>query len=395
MIEKHPTASSFALFNLGFRPFFLGASVFSLIAVSLWMSVFVFKLPLQFTEINMSQWHAHEMLYGYSVAVISGFLLTAVKNWTGEQTLYGRGLFGLFLLWVVARILFLFGTSFIFIAALFDMLFMLCLISAIAYPVIKARQWIQMGIATKLILLTIGNGLFYLGAAGLIDQGVFWGIYGGLLLIIALILTLGRRVIPFFIERGVGYPVKLVNYKWIDRSSLVLLLAFFIFFVFIGNRQISAIISLALFLITSIRLFGWYTPGIWKKSLLWSLFISFIFIDIGFLLFATSDLLNLPVSLAFHAFSYGGIGIVTLAMMSRVSLGHTGRSIDSPPEGLNIAFVLLVIGGLCRIFLPIIDMNYYAAWILISQILWLIAHLIFVINYAKILGKPRIDGQMG
>jgi len=232
-------SSNFALFNLGFRPFFLGASVFSVVSVFLWMGVFVFQLPLQFKGINMYQWHAHEMVYGYSVAVISGFLLTAVKNWTGEQTLYGPGLCGLFLIWVVARILFLFGTSFIFIAAFFDMLFMLCLISAIAYPIVKTRQWRQTGILAKLILLTIGNGLFYLGAAGMIEQGIYWGIYGGLLLIIGLILTLGRRVIPFFIEGGVSYPVHLVNYKWIDRSSLVLLLAFFIFFVFIGNRQIS------------------------------------------------------------------------------------------------------------------------------------------------------------
>jgi len=219
VIEKNSMPSSkFALFNLGFRPFFLGASIFSVVSVFLWMGVFVFQLPLQFKEINMYQWHAHEMVYGYSVAVIAGFLLTAVKNWT------------LFLLWVVARIVFLFGTSFIFIAAWFDMLFMLCLISAIAYPIFKVKQWKQTGILVKLILLTLGNGLFYLGAAGLIDRGIFWGIYGGLLLIIALILTLGRRVIPFFIEGGVGYPVHLVNYKWIDRSSLVLLLAFFIFF---------------------------------------------------------------------------------------------------------------------------------------------------------------------
>ena len=135
VIEKNPMSSSnFALFNLGFRPFFLGASVFSVVSVFLWMSVFVFQLPLQFTTVNMIQWHAHEMIYGYSMAVIAGFLLTAVRNWTGEQTLSGAGLFGLFLLWVVARIVFLFGTSFIFIAAWFDMLFMLCLISAIAYP---------------------------------------------------------------------------------------------------------------------------------------------------------------------------------------------------------------------------------------------------------------------
>ena len=396
VIEKNPMPSSnFALFNLGFRPFFLGASVFSVVSVFLWMGVFVFQLPLQFKGINMYQWHAHEMVYGYSVAVIAGFLLTAVKNWTGEQTLYGPGLCGLFLIWVVARILFLFGTSFIFIAAFFDMLFMLCLISAIAYPIVKTRQWRQTGILAKLILLTIGNGLFYLGAAGMIEQGIYWGIYGGLLLIIALILTLGRRVIPFFIEGGVGYPVQLVNYKWIDRSSLVLLLAFFIFFVFIGNRQISATISLALFFITTIRLFGWHTPGIWKKPLLWSLFISFIFIDIGFLLFAVSDLLNHSITLSFHAFSYGGIGIVTLAMMSRVSLGHTGRNIQSPPKVLTLSFVLLVVGGLFRILLPIIDMNHYVTWILLSQILWSVAYLIFVIAYARILIKPRIDGQFG
>jgi uncharacterized protein involved in response to NO len=359
------------------------------------MGVFVFQLPLQFKEINMIQWHAHEMVYGYSLAVISGFLLTAVKNWTGEQTLHGPGLLGLFLLWAIARILFLFGTSFIFIAAAFDMLFMLSLIFALASPIIKVRQWKQLAILTKIVLLTIGNGLFYLGAAGLIERGIYWGIYGGLLMIIALILTLGRRVIPFFIEGGVGYPVQLVNHKWIDRSSLVLLLAFFIFFVFVGNRQISVAISLALFFITTIRLYGWHTPGIWKKPLLWSLFISFIFIDAGFLLFAMSELLVIPTMLAFHAFSYGGIGIVTLGMMSRVSLGHTGRNIQSPPRVLTLSFILLLVGGVCRVFLPIIDMNHYVTWILLSQILWVVAYLIFVIAYAHILIKPRIDGQFG
>lgn len=396
MIKKYPTSSpNLALFNLGFRPFFLGASIFSVVSVLLWMCVFVFQLPLQFKEISMTQWHAHEMVYGYSLAVISGFLLTAVKNWTGVQTLYGPGLSGLFILWVIARILFLFGTSYIFIAAVFEMVFMLCLISAIAYPIFKTRQWRQAAILSKIILLTIGNGLFYLGAAGIIEQGIYWGIYGGLLLIIALILTLGRRVIPFFIEQGVGYPVQLVNHKWIDRSSLVLLLAFFIVFVFVGNRQISEIISLALFFITTIRLFGWHTPGIWKKPLLWSLYISFIFIDVGFLLFAISNFFNIPPMLAFHAFSYGGIGLVTLGMMSRVSLGHTGRDIQAPPKVLTLSFILLVVGGICRIFLPIFDMSHYVTWILISQVLWSVAYLIFAIAYAPILIKPRIDGQFG
>lgn len=395
MNVKNPESSNFALFNLGFRPFFLGASFFSLIAVLLWMGLFVFHLPLQFTEINMFQWHAHEMIYGYTIAVIAGFLLTAVKNWTGEQTLFGPKLFGLFLLWATARILFLFGTIYIFIAAMFDMLFMLCLIAAITYPVIKARQWKQIGIVAKLIFLTTGNGLFYLGAAGFIDQGIFWGIYGGLLLIIALIMTIGRRVIPFFIEQGVDYPVQLVNYKWIDISSLVLFLLFFILYLFTDKDQSAAYISLALFFITTIRLIGWHTAGIWKKPLLWSLYIAIVFIDIGFLLFASSEVLKQPVSLAFHAFSYGGIGIVTMAMMSRVSLGHTGRDIHSPPGMLTLSFIMLVVGGLCRIILPIIDMNHYFTWIILSQLFWSAAYLIFFVSFAHILIKQRIDGKFG
>ena len=99
--------------------------------------------------------------------------------------------------------------------------------------------------------------------------------------------------------------------------------------------------------------------------------------------------------LAFHAFSYGGIGIVTLGMMSRVSLGHTGRDIQSPPRVLTLSFILLLVGGVCRVFLPIFDMNHYITWILLSQILWAVAYLIFVIAYAHILTKPRIDGQFG
>jgi uncharacterized protein involved in response to NO len=125
------------------------------------------------------------------------------------------------------------------------------------------------------------------------------------------------------------------------------------------------------------------------------LFISFIFIDIGFLLFAVSDFLDRSITLAFHAFSYGGIGIVTLGMMSRVSLGHTGRDIQSPPKVLTLTFILLVLGGLCRVLLPLLDMNHYVTWILFSQILWSVAYLIFIIAYARILIKPRVDGQFG
>lgn len=150
----------------------------------LWMGVYIFQLPLPITRISTFQWHAHEMIYGLTMAVIAGFLLTAVKNWTGVQTLYGFGLLGLFGLWALPRILFLFGTPWIFVAGFFDLLFALCLIAAILNPIVKVKQWRHLGIIAILALLTVANGCFNLGAAGFVDQGRFIGIQGGLFLII-------------------------------------------------------------------------------------------------------------------------------------------------------------------------------------------------------------------
>jgi uncharacterized protein involved in response to NO len=387
--------SKIALLNLGFRPFFLGAALFAIVSVALWMGVYAFQLPLQIEGISIFQWHAHEMIYGFTTAVIAGFLLTAVKNWTGVQTLHGLGLLGLFTLWAAGRILFLFGTRFMGLAATLDILFILSLVIAVAYPVVKVRQWKQMGIIAKLALLAIGNSCFYLGAAGFIDNGVYIGVYGGLYLIIGLMLTMGRRLIPFFVEVSVGYPVKLLNSKWLDLSSLVLFLVFFIVEVFIGNQPISTLLSMGLFMITSVRLIGWHTVGIWKQPLLWSLFIAFLLIDIGFLLMALLPFFNLSKLLAIHAFSFGGIGVATLSMMARVSLGHTGRNVKNPPGATTIALMALIVGSLFRVALPLMAASHYLIWILASQVLWIAAFLIFVIIYSPMLIKPRVDGQFG
>lgn len=396
MIDQiQASLSKITLFNLGFRPFFLGAALFAIVSMAFWMGIYVFQIPVRIEGISIIQWHAHEMIYGFTMAVIAGFLLTAVKNWTGIQTLYGFRLLGLFVLWAAARILFLFGTRFIILAAIMDMLFMLSFIVAVIYPVIQVKQWKQMGIISKLILLAVGNSCFYLGMAGIVADGVYLGIYGGLFLIIGLILTMGRRLIPFFVEMGVGYPVKLLNSQWLDLSSLVLFLAFFIVELFIYTQPVAALLSIGLFIITSIRLVGWYTPGIWKQPLLWSLFIAFFWIDIGFLLMALLPFFNLPKLLAIHAFGFGGIGVVTLSIMSRVSLAHTGRNVKNLPGAITVALVAMIIGSIFRVGLPLLDANLYVIWVVTSQILWITAFMIFVIIYAKMLINPRMDGQPG
>ncbi len=329
------------------------------------------------------------------MAVIAGFLLTAVKNWTGVQTLYRFDLLGLFILWILARVLFLFGTSLIFIAGFFDIFFILALISSIIYPIVKARQSKQLGIIVILVFLGVANSSFYLGVAGFIDHGVFFGIYGGLFLIVGLVLLMGRRVIPFFIEAGVGYPVKILNSKWLDISIIMLYIAFLIAQIFIVNQWIISLISMSLFLTNSARLASWHTVGIWRKPLLWSLFVAFIFINLGFLLMALNIFMNLPNIVVIHAFSFGGIGVITLSMMARVTLGHTGRNVQNPPKAVTASLVILIAGAVVRVILPLIMQNHYVIWVAISQILWIAAFLIFIFTYWPMLVKPRVDGQFG
>jgi len=388
-------APKLAVLNLGFRPFFLGAAIFAIFSMMLWMGVYVFQLPLPITGISPFQWHAHEMIHGFAMAVIAGFLLTAVKNWTGVQTLYGFGLLGLFALWALPRILFLFGTSWILIAGFFDMLFALCLIGSILHPIVKVKQWKQLGIVVILALLAVANGCFYLGAAGLIDQGAYFSIQGGLFLIVGLILFMGRRVIPFFIEAGVGYPVKLFNSKWLDIAIIVLYIAFLIAEVLVRNPWMVALTAMGLFVANSARLIGWHTSGIWKKPLLWSLFIAFIWINLGFFLLALNAFLNLSNIVVIHAFSVGGIGVVVLSMMARVTLGHTGRNVQSPPKAVAISLAVLIAGAIVRVIAPLIAESHYVIWVATSQILWIAAFSIFIFTYFPMLVQSRIDGQFG
>ena len=387
--------SNFALFNLGFRPFFLGAALYSIAVMLIWVGVYAFNWSISMDKLSPYQWHAHEMVYGYAMAVIAGFLLTAVKNWTGIQTVYSGKLALIFFLWLIARILFLFGTDFIIIAGLFDLLFISALFVALLHPIIKSKNWKQLGILSKLLLLGVLNLCFYLGYSGHLNMGMYWAIYGGLYIVLGLILTIGSRVIPFFIERGVGYPVTLYNPKWVTITGLLLFLVFFISELFLQNRLVSGITAIGLFIVYSIRLYGWYTHGIWKKSLLWSLYLAMAFINIGFLLFALSLFITISPYIAIHAFAYGGIGIITVAMMARVSLGHTGRNINEPPRTVHYMVLLLFVGTCIRVFLPLLMPVQYITWIVISQLLWIAAFLLFVYTYFSILTKNRIDGQFG
>ncbi|NNE62879.1 MAG: NnrS family protein, partial [Gammaproteobacteria bacterium] len=192
------------------------------------------------------------------------------------------------------------------------------------------------------------------------------------------------------IESGVDDSVSLYNSKWLDISSMLLFLGFFVCEVFLNYPAPGVWLAFLLFIVNAVRLIGWHTAGIWRKSLLWSIYLSFWFITFGFLLFAAADLAGISKYLAIHAFAYGGIGLITIGMMSRVALGHTGRLVSEPPASAAIAFALLIAGAMVRVRLPIVSMANYDIWIGLSQLLWVIAFAIFVITYMPILIKPRL-----
>jgi uncharacterized protein involved in response to NO len=384
-----------AIFNLGFRAFFSGAAVFAVASIALWTLYLNNMIGAELLTINPLQWHAHEMLYGYAMAVIAGFLLTAVRNWTGKQTPQGFRLAALFSLWVAARLTFMAGDEFLYTAAFLDLSFNLALLIVIAKPIIQVKQWRQLAILSKLVLLGAGNALFYWGAiAG--NEALFQlSIYGALYLIIGLILTIGRRVIPFFIERGVDYPVELWNSKLLDISSMLVFLGFFICELFLDLPMLSATLAGLMFCITTIRLIGWHTVGIWKTPLLWGLYLALCVINIGFALFIIQHWLSLSPYLALHAFAIGGIGGMTLAMMARVSIGHTGRSLKQTPSLLPAALTLCLGAALTRSVFPILAPEYYTLWLNISAGAWVLAFSLFFLTVIPYLSTPRPDGKPG
>lgn len=394
-LNKSGQATGFALFALGFRPFFLGAALFSVISMTLWMVIYHFNQAITLYGIPSFTWHAHEMLYGYTMAVIAGFLLTAVRNWTNLATPTGTPLLCLFLLWVAGRVLPFAGNLIpLQLVALVDCLFLLCLIIAVGRPIFKAGNRQNMPIIFKLVFMLGSNAAFYLGALDILAYGIYLGLYSGLYLIIALILTMARRLLPFFAERGVGYPVTLKNHKWLDIGSLVFFLLFWLAELSIPDTIAAALLAAILFCLHSYRLAGWYTPGIWKKPLLWVLYLAYLITITGFALKVASFAFGWSPFLAVHAFA-AGIGLMTLGMMARVALGHTGRNVQQPPAILFWMFVLLGIDALVRVGLPVLFPGQYMVWIGLSQVLWIAAFTLFLAVYTQILIRPRVDGQPG
>ncbi len=394
-IEPRYTGKT-AFLHLGFRPFFFAALSFGVVSILLWMLLYTLGKGLLANNYPLIAWHAHEMIFGFTAAVITGFLLTAVKNWTGIQTINNKPLLFLFIIWLISRLLaFVPGAWVLPLLGFIDCFFLLFVTWAFSSPVFKKKQWNHLAFSGKLLLLFLANVVFYLGLLGFLKNGIHYGLYAGFYTVLAVIFNMGRRVIPFFIEKGLGCPFEAKNHKWVDASSLWLFLAFSISDIFYPEQIITALLATALVILHGTRLAGWYHPGIWKKSLLWVLLVGYSWIVLGFILKVTAILFDISPYLSLHAFAYGGIGMITSGMMARVSLGHTGNNVFEPPKILTLIFSLIFIGAFVRVILPIFLGQYYLHLIGLSQLLWIAAFLIFFIRYAPMLIKARVDGRFG
>lgn len=392
-LQEPRNTARFSLFALGFRPFFLGGAIAAVLLMIFWLIIYTKGFNPGYYQHSIF-WHSHEMIFGFALAIIAGFLLTAVRNWTQVQTITGKSLAALCLLWVIPRLLPLLGENTNpWLLAILDLSFMPIFIICISLPILKSKNYRNLIFIPILIAFFSGNLLFHLQMLQITQTTADQGILLGLLLTIIIISLIAGRVIPFFTERGIGIPeTKCTRNPLIEKSIIILSLPWLLFSLS-SLSTFSASLSLTLGAIHIIRWCGWFKLGVFRVPLLWILHISYLFIILGFIGLGLSQLGIFNRSIAYHAFAAGGIGGLTLGMAARVSLGHTGRLLKVG-HLMTASFTLATLAAIIRISISINPLP-YTATLHLSGTLWILAWILFLIQYTPVLIKPRVDGLAG
>jgi uncharacterized protein involved in response to NO len=384
-----PRAAKWHPFGLGFRPFFLLAAVAGavLLALWLWLRSRGFAAAEHYGPIG---WHGHEMLFGYTVAVIAGFLLTAVRNWTGQATLKGAPLAALAALWVAGRIAPWLAIPPLYLA-LVDLAFIPLLALSLVRPLCAGANPVNRVFVPLLLAMAAANALVHAQSLGWMDDGALRGHDAMLDLVILLLVLVGGRVIPFFTEKAVpgARPRRI---RQVETGSMVLLPLLAIGHAAGMDGVATGLLLLVLGVLQAIRLAAWHHRGIWRLPVLWVLYSGYGWLVMGLLLAGIADLGGFPASLATHALAVGAVGVLTVGMMARVSLGHTGRALQTTPV-INLAFVALNLAAALRVFGPWLWPQGYERWIEAAGGLWVLAFGILCVVYYPILLRPRADGR--
>ncbi len=343
------------LFSFGFRPFFLLGSVYAGLAILVWLPVFLGELSLT-TAFLPRDWHVHEMLYGFLPAVITGFLFTAIPNWTGRLPLRGRPLMFLVALWIAGRVCVTFSTETGWLAAmLVDASFLLLVAAATAREIVAGRKWHNLSVVAAIIVLFAGNVGFHLEAhfKGAADLSIRLGIA----VVILLISLIGGRIIPSFtrnwlVKENPGrLPVPFARFDMLTVAFGAIALVFWIVSPDAAGTGYALALAGVLHLIRLGRWAGYRTG---RERLLLVLHVGYAFVPIGFLLNACGAFGIVPAGAGIHAWMVGAAGIMTLAVMSRATLGHTGQQLTASiaTQAIYASIIVAVVARICAVLEP-------------------------------------------
>jgi uncharacterized protein involved in response to NO len=389
-IPRHKFYSGPAILSYGFRPFFLGAAIYAGIGISIWLPLFTGHIAIP-TAMSPLDWHIHEMIYGFLPAVITGFLLTAIPNWTGRLPLQGTPLAILVAVWLAGRLaVFFSGMIGPTAAGVIDCAFLFLVAVAAGREVIAGNNWRNIPPVLILLVFLAGNVIFHIEDDTHAMAGI--GTRLGIGAAVMLISLVGGRIVPSFTRNWLAranpgrLPIPLGRFDTGVMAISALALALW---VFAPRWQVTAALMLAVAILQAIRLARWAGDRTWRDRLVLILHIGYAFVPIGFLLMAGAILFPqaVPISSGIHAWTVGAVGTMTLAVMTRASLGHTGQPLSA--DWLTQAIYAFVIAAvalrIAAAFVPefgLILLHSAAAF-------WVAAFWGFAIGYGRLLWQSR------
>jgi uncharacterized protein involved in response to NO len=378
-----------AVLSYGFRPLFLLAGIFAVLSVGLWLPEFEGEISIPTTFFPIA-WHAHEMLYGYLVAAVSGFLLTAIPNWTGRLPFQGRPLALLVGLWLAGRIAIAISAHIGWVLAmLVDCSFLLAFVGVTSREVLAGGNFRNLKVVALVSVLLIGNLTFHLEAhrSGNADYGIRIGIAG----MVMLVMVIGGRIIPSFTRNWLARQTDgrmPIAFNRFDVAAIGMSAVALLGWVVSPVAQTTSILLFAAGLAQLARLARWAGDRTWRDRLVLVLHIAYLFVPAGFLLLAASDQFGVPPSAGIHAWTIGAMASLTLAVMTRATLGHTGRLL-SASRATQFIFGSIVIAALLRI-----GATFYIAQgdvlLHLSALAWILAFVMFVAIYGPMLLQRKV-----
>jgi uncharacterized protein involved in response to NO len=393
-IEAHPpgagnVAAGFALWNLGFRPFYLLASIFAALSILLWICQYTGHLPGAYLE--SAAWHGHEMLFGYTLAVVAGFLLTAVRNWTGRPTPSGGALMALAALWVAGRVLVL--TPYPSAAAIANVAFPLALAVGIGRAVVQSQNRRNYFFLALLLVLSLAVLVFHLSHLDLLSWPEEASLQVGLDVMLFIMSVIGGRVIPMFTNNGLP-GAQATRQPMVEKCALIGVLVLLGVDLLPAPAWLVAAIALALALAHAVRLYLWQPWRTGGTPLVWVLHVAYGWIVVYLILRGLAEMGVVGPLFAIHALTIGAIGGMTIGMMTRTARGHTGRPLVA--DRFEVAcFFLIALAAAIRVFGGMWLPGLYVATVVVSGLCWSAAFTVFAIRYWPVLSRARLDGKPG